>query len=1005
MEEKEADQGGGGSEAAVVWWAFYNTLVMSYSSWRVVGGVGRVGGGWSVCGLLSSPDAHSTRPRHFWPPAANIVASNSRNQTRTLSSFRILLLPYQTLLLLHQTPLLPSHHSRLNSASTCRPPNLHTHMRRSLCPSNLPGAKRPTTANTYPQPSGGPIRDEGECRAFRVMYGKLSKRKHKKWDDDGVLIIQGHRATLRSMDDRQLSTSDDFAAAKVNGLGEDSVLVVGSLEVYILEKIPWADYQNGKVFEKNSVEAPLPSPRLNPTFSKPYKCPLKDTFRNCAANLRIAQQAKKPLYNPDSEGALVLPQPDEQHQRLYNPDRLPINTLMVDPRLGRCLRPHQRDGVEFLYAALVDLRSKGLRGAILGDEMGLGKTLQTIAVIWTLLKQAPYGHQPLLKKVLIVCPSTLVSNWRAEFKKWLGDDRLKVFALAESKEVIEFGRTSALNPVLILSYEVMARAMEQLAAQKFDLLVCDEGHRVKNADSKTYQALWGLGISRRLLITGTPVQNDLRELHALMDFVCPGLLGELKQFKRIYEAPIMAGRRAAASADAKETGDARNETLQELLRPHFLRRTAEVNQSYLKPRHDLVLFCRPSQLQANLYTQVGRSLLAQIANIISGAGITTKHLTAIDTLRKLCNHPALLHQALKSREESEELDTDQEALLTHFPRDYEDRDFVVEESGKLSVLLVLLEYIRRECPEEKVVLVSSYRRTLTLVQGVCEALGYRMLRLDGETSKAQREEAVNAFNRPSNDTFLFLLSLKAGGVGLNLIGASRLILFETDWNPALDRQAMARIWRDGQQRPCHIYRLVTTGSLEERQLQRQLSKTSLSDQVVDKLGSSGPRLSPEEMRDLFRLHSDTDSLVHRNAACHCDLRGGRAPGGADQVLSSWRHFQPRMLQEATFGDSLPFPLPDSVSLVFSKTTEKEDLNSMLRKEEEEAKATSVACNFQPDGTPDEPQEIISETEDECLSLSDKESDKESNTSDAPSWDPANDLRLIDEVAADEDEKT
>ena len=269
----------------------------------------------------------------------------------------------------------------------------------------------------------------------------------------------------------------------------------------------------------------------------------------------------------------------------------------------------------------------------------------------------------------------------------------------------EFGRTAARTPVLIMSYEAAARASAELGSLSFDLLICDEAHRLKNAESKTYRALLHLGVPRRLLITGTPVQNDLMEFFALADFVCPGLLGAPGAFRRIFERPIVASRQEKATEEEKEIGETRNAELAAQLKRHFLRRTAEVNEAYLRPKNELVLFCRPSQLQSQLYRAVGKSILSQLASagLVEGAGgLSTRHLAAIDTLRKLCNHPIVLQQSLEDRQEAAELDADSEGLLRLFPDGYETEDIRLEDSGKLHVLINLLHWIRTNHPTEKV---------------------------------------------------------------------------------------------------------------------------------------------------------------------------------------------------------------------------------------------------------------------------------------------------------------
>lgn len=212
-----------------------------------------------------------------------------------------------------------------------------------------------------------------------------------------------------------------------------------------------------------------------------------------------------------------------------------------------------------------------------------------------------------------------------------------------------------------------------------------------------------------------------------------------------------------------------------------------------------------------------------------------------------------------------------EGLLGVFPPEYTPAE---ADSGKLKVLTQLLGTIREHSPSERVVVISNYTQTLNILQEMCKRYGYSYTRLDGSTPVSQRQLIVDGFNSKFSPTFIFLLSSKAGGVGLNLVGASRLILYDIDWNPATDIQAMARVWRDGQRRMVHIYRLLTTGTIEEKIYQRQISKQGLSGAVVDfSKGSEHIRFSVEELRNLFILHEDSNCVTHDLLECKCMGKG------------------------------------------------------------------------------------------------------------------------------------
>lgn len=362
------------------------------------------------------------------------------------------------------------------------------------------------------------------------------------------------------------------------------------------------------------------------------------------------------------------------------------------------------------------------------------------------------------------------------------------------------------------------------------------------------------------LFTGTPIQNDLREFYSLINFVTPGILGEYTAYKRKFETPILQSQQPNASKMARELGTSRSEELSDITKLFVLRRTQEINNKYLKGKREYVVFCRPSELQQELLVET----LKYYQNNTSSHGqgsITPFHV--ITTLKKICNHPCLIRQSSSNNVLTDYLE---KFLL---PPD----QMTIYDSGKLAIVRGLLdELIHRK---EKIVLVSYYTKTLDLMQGMLDHFQFKYCRLDGSTQASGRMQLVERFNDKNNDTFVFLLSAKAGGVGLNLIGASRLVLFDNDWNPSSDLQAMSRIWRDGQKKVVHIYRLIINSSIEEKIFQRQISKTSLSSCVVDQRNQdSNPKLSDVELKDLFTIPNNFDGCsTHDLLHCSCAKQG------------------------------------------------------------------------------------------------------------------------------------
>ena len=563
-----------------------------------------------------------------------------------------------------------------------------------------------------------------------------------------------------------------------------------------------------------------------------------------------------PRHDPNAPGALVMKRPSSA------PKGKQIVDVIVDPILGKHLREHQREGVKFLYECVMGMRSFNGEGAILADDMGLGKTLQTITLLWTLLKQNPvYESAPVVKKALIVCPVTLISNWRREFRKWLGNERIGVFVYDDKrKRLTDFTMGRAYN-IMVVGYEKLRTVQEGLSkGAGVDIIIADEGHRLKTLQNKSGQAIQSLNANKRVILSGTPIQNDLREFFATVDLVNPGVLGTFKAFMREFEGPIVRSQQPEATKKDTEKGEARSEELRELTSKFILRRTADILAKYLPPKSEYVLFCSPTSTQANIYRNVLASPVFQTA-----IGNSESALQLITILKKVCNSPSLLSQ--KQDSATDTIST----LLSSLPPNLL-RHFAPSSSAKIRVLDQLLHNIRTNT-SEKIVLVSNYTSTLTLLATLLTSLGLPFLRLDGSTPAQKRQSLVEDFNRlPASACFAFLLSAKAGGMGLNLIGASRLVLFDVDWNPATDVQAMARIHRDGQKRHCRIYRILLKGSLEEKIWQRQVTKIGLADSVMEHK-SNVAQFSRNELKDLFRLDEESLCQTHELLGCGCGGRG------------------------------------------------------------------------------------------------------------------------------------
>jgi DNA repair and recombination RAD54-like protein len=583
--------------------------------------------------------------------------------------------------------------------------------------------------------------------------------------------------------------------------------------------------------------------------------------------------------------------------------KFPNVPVVIDPKLAKILRPHQREGVRFLYrctAGLVDARAKG---CIMADEMGLGKTLQCLTLMWTLLKQGPRGKRT-IEKCIVVCPSSLVRNWANEIDKWLGVGSLNSLAIdGKSQKGSSIGDSienwadaygkGIVSPVLIISYETLRRNIARLNNCEIGLVLADEGHRLKNGDSLTFNALNSINCPRRVILSGTPIQNDLSEYFSLLNFANPGLLGNRNEFRKNYEIHILRGRDSLATEKERGKGDEKLKELTELVQKFIIRRTNDILSKYLPVKYEYVIFCGLSDMQKKLYHHFITS--PDIKKLLKGEN--SQPLKAIGLLKKLCNHPNLL-----------KLPEDIDGSDNLIPEDYKDdrnsmgrnREIQTWYSGKFQMLERFLYKINRET-DDKIVVISNYTQTLDLVEKLCRQHKFGSLRLDGTMNINKRQKLVDKFNNPEGKEFVFLLSSKAGGCGINLIGANRLILMDPDWNPASDQQALARVWRDGQKKNCYIYRFISTGTIEEKIFQRQSAKLQLSSCVVDSADDVERLFSSDNLKQLFQFNTKTICETHDTYKCkRCDANGKQKIRSMAMLYgdsTTWNHINHDMLDK------------------------------------------------------------------------------------------------------------
>lgn len=693
-----------------------------------------------------------------------------------------------------------------------------------------------------------------------------------------------------------------------------------------------------------------PAITANPlgSLKKPFKVPIPGYVGETSKGGLGVKKARPrgPLFDPDVPGAVVLYRaPPLSPQDAINPEiksKHPVD-VVVDPILGKRLRPHQIEGVQFLYDCTTGVRSQEHMGCIMADEMGLGKTFQCITLVWTLLKQSPrFG--PEIEKAVIVAPSSLVKNWANEFGKWVGANRISPLAVdggsAEEidKELIDWMNASGrgiLHPVLVISYETF-RLHAHVMTKPVGIVICDEGHRLKNLESQTYKSLMTLQTKRRIIISGTPIQNDLLEYFSLVQFCNPGMLGSMSEFRKKFENPILRSRDAGATDKEVQVGQECLNAMGEIVNRCIIRRTNDILSKYLPPKVEQVVCIHLTEMQKAIYKAMISSKEAKAA---LKDGSTSSSLAFITTLKKLCNHPSLVEDKIR---ESKELSALAGDML-------KSKQLQPELSGKLQVLDKMLALIKKTT-KDKIVLVSNYTQTLDMFERLCKARMYHFLRLDGTLSIKNRQKLVDQFNDKHGQHFIFMLSSKAGGCGLNLIGANRLVMFDPDWNPANDEQAMARVWRDGQGKGCFVYRFVSTGTIEEKIFQRQKHKKALSSCVIDEQEDVERYFTNEDLRNLFALNEDTISETHDKFNCKkCPQPGKYIPfhkvpeetvKGILDDLAEWDHYsnvkkiKDQILRESA-GEVVSFVFrAQSHENPITEAPSKEELEEAERKDKE-----------------------------------------------------------------------
>eukprot|EP00584_Thalassiosira_punctigera_P009343 CAMPEP_0172537196 /NCGR_PEP_ID=MMETSP1067-20121228/8846_1 /TAXON_ID=265564 ORGANISM="Thalassiosira punctigera, Strain Tpunct2005C2" /NCGR_SAMPLE_ID=MMETSP1067 /ASSEMBLY_ACC=CAM_ASM_000444 /LENGTH=1160 /DNA_ID=CAMNT_0013322443 /DNA_START=23 /DNA_END=3505 /DNA_ORIENTATION=- len=488
---------------------------------------------------------------------------------------------------------------------------------------------------------------------------------------------------------------------------------------------------------------------------------------------------------------------------------------------GCKMHKYQLEGLNWM----IKLHDHGING-ILADEMGLGKTLQTISLL-AYLREVRGVKGP----HIVIVPKSVVGNWIKEFRKWCPS--IRAVRMGGTKEERMKAREEFLKPdantgkfrfdALVCSYEAVLKEKGSLGRIPWKYLIIDEAHRIKNENSSLSKAVRLLNTGFRLLITGTPLQNNLHELWALLNFLLPEIFGDSEQFDQWF------------SMEGKEGQDNVIRKLHTVLRPFMLRRVKKDVACSLPPKKETKLFIGLTEMQQDWYKRVLRKDAHEL-NALGGPS-HARLQNVLMHLRKVCNHPYLFDGAEAGPP-------------------FTDGPHIWENSAKMMLMHKLLSKLKAK--GSRVLIFSQMTRILDILEDYLRLVGYGYCRIDGNTDGEKRDSQMEEFNEPGSSKFCFLLSTRAGGLGINLATADIVILYDSDWNPQVDLQAMDRAHRLGQTKPVQVFRFISEGTVEEKIIERADKKLFLDAAVIQqgRLAEQNSKLSKTELMQMVKFGAD-----------------------------------------------------------------------------------------------------------------------------------------------------
>jgi SNF2 family DNA or RNA helicase len=659
---------------------------------------------------------------------------------------------------------------------------------------------------------------EAKCLKRLLSFGLILKKGGSLHLPDADATLENYLDLLRLLEaENKYHISGMWKAHRLNTKKPDLQIKVKSSE-------DWFDIH--AVVKLGNLEIPFVALRENILSNNPYYL-LPDgstllipkewmnktydlfKFSTNEEGLRIEKHHQALLSGHPIFGEAIKPHLNEMGKMAYSMEQIPA--ALIPSHLQATLRPYQKAGYDWL------MHLQGLQlGACLADDMGLGKTLQVIALLskfyegksvkktknaqLSLFDFPNHSAGHALPSLVIVTPS-LLHNWVAELQKFapqlhfsVYDNRLK------NRELFNFSDAQ----IVLSTYGIVRNDISLLQAQQFAYIILDESQLIKNVRSLSFQAVKKLHAQHRIVLTGTPVENSLTDLWSQLTFLNPGLLGSYRFFKSEFVQPI-----------EKQGDDAQLEKLRKIIQPFILRRTKEEVAKDLPALSHHVIYSEMAEEQKKLYEEVKSFYRNQILERIAALGVQGSQMTilkGLTELRLIANHPSMTGKDLSS--------------------------------GKFEDVIAKLDLLLQE--KKKVLVFSQFVRHLDLFQAYYEKQGVALNRITGAVKN--RKEQIKEFNE-GGDARIFLISLRAGGVGLNLTASEHVFLLDPWWNPAVEDQAIARAHRIGQRKKVFSYRFISKDSIEEKIRSLQERKTWLADEIIN--NNPLRRLDAAQIEELF----------------------------------------------------------------------------------------------------------------------------------------------------------